>query len=350
METLAMLESLSNALGVSGFEDDVRETIRPLVAPLVDETRVDPLGNLIAIRRGRTARTLMLDAHMDEIGLIVSHVEEAGFLRFAPIGGWDTRILPGQAVTIRTRGGVLHRGVIGTIPPHLLSAEERTKPQPVETLFIDVGADSAGAVAERGIRVGDPAALAYPFQTLPDGNVLGKALDDRVGCTVMLKALEALAGSMPELTVACNFAVAEEVGLRGARTAAYQLDPVIALALEGTVAADVPGVSGPRQVTRLGHGPAISVADNTIVVRPQLVRALERIAESRGIPYQLKAPLFGGTDAGAIHLNRGGVLAGGISVPCRYIHAPLSLLRLSDLDGAVRLVTAFVEEAHALVG
>jgi endoglucanase len=240
--------------------------------------------------------------------------------------------------------------VIGALPPHLLSADERTKPIPIDALFIDVGADSAVEVADRGIRIGDPATLAYPFEALPDGSVVGKALDDRVGCVVLLKTLEALAGRTPELTVACNFAVSEEIGLRGARTAAYQLDPVIALALEGTVAADVPGVSGARQVTRLGRGPAISVADNSIIVRPQFVRALEAIAEARGIPYQLKTPLFGGTDAGAIHLSRGGVLAGGVSVPCRYIHTPLSLLRLSDVDNAIRLVTAFVEEAHTLVG
>ncbi|HLJ59602.1 MAG TPA: M42 family metallopeptidase [bacterium] len=350
METLALLESLSNTFGVAGFEDDVRDVLRPLVTPLADETRTDPLGNLIAVRRGRTARVLMLDAHMDEIGFIINHVEDTGFLRFATIGGWDARILPAQAVTIRARSGTLHRGVIGALPPHLLSADERTKPLPIEALFIDIGADSAVEVADRGIRIGDPGTLAYPFETLGDGSVLGKAFDDRVGCVVMLKTLEALAGRTPEMTVACNFAVAEEIGLRGARTAAYQLDPVIALALEGTVAADVPGVSGARQVTRLGRGPAISVADNSIIVRPQFVRALERMAEARGIPYQLKTPLFGGTDAGAIHLSRGGVLAGGISVPCRYIHTPLSLLRLGDVEGAIRLVTAFVEEAHTLVG
>jgi len=350
METLALLETLSNAFGVSGFEDDVRDVIRPLAAAVADEVRTDVLGNLIATRRGRSPRTLMLDAHMDEIGFIINHVEDTGFLRFATIGGWDARVLPAQAVTIRTRDGAFARGVIGTLPPHLLSADERAKPIPLESLFIDIGAGSAVGVAERGIRVGDPATLAYPFQTLPDGYALGKALDDRVGCTVLLQVLRALAGRTPELTVACNFAVCEEVGLRGARTAAYQIDPVLALALEGTVAADVPGVSGARQVTRLGHGPAISLADRSTIVRPQIVRALERIAESRGLPYQLKAPGYGGTDAGAIHLSRGGVLAGGVSVPCRYIHTPLSLLHLSDVEGAIGLVEAFVEEAHTLVG
>ena len=350
MDTLALLETLSNTFGVSGFEDDVREVVRPLAAECADEVRTDVLGNLIATKRGRSPRTLMLDAHMDEIGFIINHVEDSGFLRFGTIGGWDARVLLAQAVTIRTRDGAFVRGVIGTLPPHLLEVEERTKAVSLDALFIDIGAASAAAVAERGVRVGDPATLAYPFEKLPDGCVLGKALDDRVGCTVLLQALRGLAGRTPELTVACNFAVAEEVGLRGARTAAYQIDPVIALALEGTVAADVPGVAGARQVTRLGAGPAISLADRSTIVRPHLVRAMERIAEERRVAYQYKAPGYGGNDAGAIHLSRAGVLASGVSVPCRYIHTPLTLLKMSDVEGAIQLVGAFVEEAHTLVG
>jgi putative aminopeptidase FrvX len=350
METQALLESLSDTFGVAGFEDDVREAIRRIVTPLGDDVREDALGNLIVTKRGRVDRAVMLDAHMDEIGLIINHVEDGGFLRFATIGGWDARILPAQGVTIRTRSGVTQRGVIGTLPPHLLKAEEREKPVPVDAMFIDIGAASAAEVAARGVRIGDPATLAYPCRTLSGGCLMGKAFDDRVGCVVMIKVLEALAGRTPQLTVACNFAVAEEIGLRGARTAAFQIDPAIALAIEGTVAADIPGVAGARQVTRLGHGPAVSLADNTVVVRPRLVQAIERIAAAHEIPYQHKAPLVGGTDAGAIHVSRAGVLAGVISVPCRYIHTPLSLLRLSDVDAAIRLVTAFVEAAHTLVG
>lgn len=347
METLPLLESLSNAFGVSGFEDDIRGIIQTLVAPLADAVRMDVLGNLLVTRHGRTERTLMLDAHMDEIGLMVSHVEDEGFLRFVTIGGWDTRILPAHAVTIRTRGGAV-RGVIGSLPPHILSSEDRERPIALEAMFIDVGARSADEVARRGVRLGDPAVLAYPFERLPEGTVLGKALDDRVGCAVMIKVLESLAKETPEMTVVCNFAVGEETGLRGARTAAYQVMPEIALAIEGTVASDVPGVSGPRRLTGAGKGPAITLADRSMIVSPRFVQALERIAEEHRIPYQLKRPLFGGTDAGAIHTSGGGVLAGAVSVPCRYIHAPLSLLRLSDVEETIRLVTAFVQEAPRL--
>ncbi|HLW48456.1 MAG TPA: M20/M25/M40 family metallo-hydrolase [bacterium] len=192
--------------------------------------------------------------------------------------------------------------------------------------------------------------MAYPCEQLSDGLVMGKALDDRAGCAVLIKTLEALAGGGGGLdgTLVCAFTIGEETGLRGARTAAYQIEPDVALAIEGTIAADLPGVSGPKRVTSLGRGPAITIADRSMVVRPQLVQALERVAETQGIPYQHKRPAYGGTDAGAIHTSGRGVLAGSVSVPCRYIHSPLSLLRVSDFEATVRLATAFVREVPRL--
>jgi tetrahedral aminopeptidase len=349
MDTAPLLASLSDAFGVSGFEDEVREIIRAHVSPQGAEVRTDTLGNLIVTRRGRGPRILMLDAHMDEIGLMISHVDEDGFLRFATIGGWDSRILLTHAVTIRTRSNSRVRGVIGALPPHVLKPEERDKPVSLDGMFIDVGASSAKEAAALGIRVGDPAVLAYPCELLPDGRILGKALDDRVGCTVLIKVLEDLAGETPPATVVCNFAVAEEVGLRGARTAAYQINPDFALAIEGTVASDVPGTAPPRQVTSLGKGPALTLADATTIVNPRMVQALEDVADEHHIPYQYKTPVYGGTDAGAIHVSRGGVLTGGVSVPCRYIHSPLSLLRLGDVEQAIRLVAAFTREGPQLL-
>jgi tetrahedral aminopeptidase len=293
----------------------------------------------------------MLDAHMDEIGFLITDIDAEGFLRFTAIGGWDTRLLLAHAVTIRTRSGALVRGAVGTLPPHILTPEERERPIPLEALYLDIGARSADEAAQRGIRIGDPATIAYPCEQLSDDLVMGKALDDRAGCAVLIKTLEAFggAGAAFDGTLVCAFTIGEETGLRGARTAAYQIEPDIALAIEGTVAADLPGVAGPKRVTSLGQGPAITIADRTIVVRPQLVQALERVAESQGIPYQHKRPIYGGTDAGAIHTSGRGVLAGSVSVPCRYIHSPLSLLRISDFEATVRLVTAFVREASRLL-
>jgi|AmaraimetFIIA100_FD_contig_91_367819_length_2731_multi_4_in_0_out_0_2 endoglucanase len=350
METPSLLASLSNAFGVSGFEDDVRRVIEGVVAPWADDLRTDVLGNLLVTRRGRAkaGRTVMLDAHMDEIGFLITHIENDGFLRFTTIGGWDTRLLLSHAVTIRTRSSALVRGVVGTLPPHILRGDERERPVPLDALYLDIGAASAEEAAARGIRIGDPATIAYPCEQLSDDLVMGKALDDRAGCAVLIKTLEALAGTGLDGTLVCAFTIGEETGLRGARTAANQIEPDVALAIEGTIAADLPGVSGPKRVTSLGRGPAITIADRSMVVRPHLVQALERVAEAQGIPYQLKRPPYGGTDAGAIHTSGRGVLAGSVSVPCRYIHSPLSVLRVSDFEATVRLVTAFVREVPRL--
>src|SRR2546425_849133 len=349
VDTVRLLQTLSDAFGVTGFEDEVRETLRALVEPYADEIRTDVLGNLLVTRRGGSGFTVMLDAHLDEIGLIVNHIDEKGFLHFATLGGWDTRILPAEAVTVRTREGGKVRGVIGSLPPHILKSEERDKPIPVDSLFIDVGASSAEHAASLGIRVGDPVVLGHPFEVVREGWLLGKAFDDRAGCAVLVKVLEELAGTMPEATLVMNFAVSEETGLRGARTAAFQIDPQIALAVEATVAADLPGVAPPRQPTAVGKGAAITIADASSIVSQRMVRALETLAQRHEIRHQLKVPFFGGgTDAGAIQTSRAGVLAGIVSIPVRYIHSPVSLMWLDDFDQVVRLVTAFAREAKTL--
>ncbi|MGH3029584.1 MAG: M42 family metallopeptidase, partial [Gaiellaceae bacterium] len=343
------LRDLSDRFGVAGFEDEIRERIEELVRPHVDEVRVDPLGNLIAERRGNGGPRLMLDAHMDEIGFMVSYVEEGGWLRIVRIGGWDERIVAAHALTILADGGRKVRGIVGAIPPHVLKEADRERPLTLEDAFVDVGAESRAEVEEMGIRVGSPALIAYPFERLNDRAVVGKALDDRAGCAVLVKTLESLAGDPLDVTLFANFAVGEEVGLRGARTAAAQIEPDVALALEGTVAADVPGIAPARQPTALGAGPAITVMDQTIVVSPVVVRALTELADAEGIPFQYKLPAVGGTDAGAIHVSGRGVLAGVVSVPCRYIHSPFSILRLDDLEHAIRLTTAFVRRCAQIL-
>lgn len=342
MQTVDLLRELSNAFGVSGFEDEVRDLIRSLVAPHVDEIKTDTLGNLFAILKSSNpdAKTLMLDAHMDEIGFIVKWIEKDGFLRFSPIGGWDPRIVPGHRVEIQTRSGRIQAGVIGTAPPHILSPEERKAPLPLEKMFIDVGATSVEEAQEMGLRIGDPLTIHYPFMELKEGYVTGKAFDDRAGCAVLIETAERIAGQDLGVNVVFAFVFGEEVGLRGARTAAFQIEPDLAIAVEGTIGADMPGVPDHSQPVRLGCGPAISVADRSIVVTRKVLHAMESIADTAGIPYQYKLPTYGGTDAGAIHLSRGGVLAGIVSVPCRYIHSPISTLRLSDFE----LTSCFVTE------
>ena len=339
MKPIDILQQLSDAFGVSGFEDDVRKAITDLISPHVDEVKTDVLGNLIALRRGSGDKMLMLDAHTDEVGFVVKWIDDRGYLRIAPIGGWDDRIVPGHRVVIVTRDGSRAYGVIGTAPPHILSPEERKAPIRMEKMFVDIGATSREEVSEMGIRIGDPMTIHYPFTELRSGYVTGKAFDDRAGCTVLVDAARRLADVDLDMNVAFSFVFGEEVGLRGARTAAFTLEPDIAIAIEGTIGADMPGVAEESQPVRLGIGPAISVADRSIVVSRRMLTFIEQIADAAAIPYQYKLPTYGGTDAGAIHLTRGGVLAGVISVPCRYIHSPISTLRLNDLEHTIRLVT-----------
>lgn len=350
-DSQALLAELADAFGPSGFEDEVRAVLRSRVAPFVETCTIDAIGNLIAVRRGRGNLTVMLDAHMDEIGLMVSYVEPTGFLRVTPlggwqgIGGWDLRILPSHAVIIVTDAGRKVKGVIGTTPPAILTAEERRRPHELGDLFVDIGVGSAEEVDGLGIRIGSPAVIAYPAERLAGDRVAGKAFDNRAGCAVLVEALERLSGDTLDVTLVVNFAASEEVGLRGARTAAYAVAPDLALVVECTVAADVPGVPGPRRPTLLGKGPAVTVADEGLIVDPRLVRAVVDLAVKEGIPYQYKVPPYSVTDAAAIQQSRSGVPVAVISVPCRYIHSPFGVMHLADLEHTVALTASYVRHA-----
>jgi putative aminopeptidase FrvX len=349
LETLELIRTVADAFGPAGFEDDARAVVRALVEPLADEVRVDALGTLVAVVRGASDRVLMLDAHLDEIGLIVNYIDEQGFVRFAALGGWDDRILLAQRVVIRTREGAMVKGVIGMAPPHLQSAEQRERVIKIDEMFIDVGASSRDEVAALGVRVGDPAVVHYPLEQLGGDCITAKALDNRAGCAVAVRVLEGLKAKPAELTVAAAFTVCEEVGARGARASAYALEPAVALVLEGTIGANVPGIEPRKQPVHMGKGPAISIADSSIVVRPKVVRFLERLADEAGLPWQHKMPPYSGTNAGVIHTSRGGTLTGILSVPCRYIHSPVSTMRLGELDQTAALAEAFVRRAHELL-
>jgi endoglucanase len=291
----------------------------------------------------------MLDAHMDEVGFMVKWIEKDGFLRLTALGGWDDRILMAHRLTILTRSGEKVHGVIGSTPPHIQSDGDRDKVVPLDDLFVDIGARSRDEAEAFGVHIGDPATIHYPFLRLQEGYVTGKAFDDRAGCLVVAEALRILAKEKLPYKLVANFSVHEEGGLRGAKVAAYRIAPKLALALEGTIGADMPGVPEAKQPVRLRHGPAITLADRSITVKPKLARFLEKIADENGIAYQYKLPAYGSTNAGAIHLERGGILAGVVSVPCRYIHSPVSTLYLSDLEATLKLVVAFLKRAGELL-
>ena len=349
MDPIALLEQLSNIVGPSGSEDDVRDLLIDTVKPLVDEVVTDRVGNVICTRRGKRDDVLLLDAHMDEVGFLVAYIEDTGFLRLSPLGGWDARVLPAHALTIRGRDGERIRGVIGTLPPHITADTDRKKAFTLPDLFLDIGAASRDEAAAMGVDVGCPVVPGYPFERMGDDLVMGKAFDDRAGCTVAVAVLDALQGADLDLTLAVTFTTSEEVGLRGARTVADQVQPAVAIALEGTTAVDVPGVTGAKKLASMGKVPAITIADSSLIASRQVTAKIQELGDARQIPYQMKLPGGGGTNAAAFQPSGRGALAGVIAVPVRYIHAPLSLLRPSDLDAAVRLTTAFAHDAASLL-
>lgn len=342
---LADLQELSDAPGVSGAEDDVRRLILRKVRALLrdgDRIETDAMGNVMVTRRPASADgrdggpVVMLAAHMDEVGLVVSFIEGDGTLRFKKVGGIDDRLLPGKAVRVGPRRVP---GVIGVKPIHLQKPEEQGRAEEASQLFVDIGADSREQ-AEKAVQVGDWAVFDTQFATMGPDLVSGKALDDRVGCAALL---EVLRGDYP-VTVAGVFTVQEEVGLRGAGVAAYRLAPALALVLEGTVCADIPGSEAHQEATRLGGGAVLSVMDQSSIAHPELVRTLAEVARRHGIPCQWRRTTMGANDAGAIHTSRAGVPSASVSVPCRYIHGPVALGSLRDLEAVVRLVQAFLQE------
>ncbi len=329
-----LLKELSEARGVSGNEEKVREIIREHIKPYVNEISVDSMGNLIALKKGDGSLPIkvMLAAHMDEIGLMITHIDEKGYLYFRPVGGIDERILPGKRVLV---GDKAIPGVIGLKPIHLLKEEERTQIVPAERLAIDIGAGDKGS-AEKVVNIGDYATFDVAFQELGSRRVKGKAFDDRAGCAVLAELVK----EQYPFDLYAVFTVQEEVGLRGAKVAAYAIEPDVAFSIEGTVADDLPKEKDVSPTTRLGHGPAITLMDRSFVAFHPLVRLLVEAAEAEGIPYQFKQPLVGGTDSGAIHLTKKGVPSATVAVPCRYIHSPVSILSLDDFENTIRLMKA----------
>ncbi|NHK30279.1 MAG: M42 family metallopeptidase [Asgard group archaeon] len=337
------LEELSQIVGVSSRESRVVKAIKKKIENLVDDIVIDISGNLIATIKGteKDAPTLMLDAHTDEIGLMVRHITDDGFIYFAKIGGFIDLLFPGQTVIFVPDDAKKKPvyGIIGIKPPHITSGE--VKIPKAEELAIDIGASSAKEAAKWGIEVGTTGTLLGEFRKKPNGRVIGKAFDDRTGCVVLIEIIRRLSADKPKGTVVFNFASAEEVGGRGATTAAYTINPNMAIAIENTTAGDTPGVPNQECPTKLGDGPAITVADRSLIVNEKMLNKLKSLAKDNNIPWQYKKPISGGTDAGRIALVRSGIPCAVVSVPCRYIHSPISLLDIKDIERTCDLVEAF---------
>jgi putative aminopeptidase FrvX len=343
--SIARIKRLSEALGVSGDESAVREIILESLQGAAAETRVDALGNLLVKcrARGKPALRVMLAAHMDEVGLMLMQAGTDGLWKFGIVGGVDETTLPGKSLVI---GKDRIPGVIGMKPVHLVEKEEAKNPVKPDALAIDVGATDKDSASAR-LKPGDRAAFATPFR-FERGVLSGKALDNRLGVAALIElALDPPRGV--ELWAA--FTAQEEVGLRGARVAAYAIDPDLAIVLDATPALDLPMWDGSENVafnTRLGAGPAIYIADRATVSDPRLVRILDKAGEARGIPRQFRQPGSGGTDAGAIHRTRKGIPSVSVSVPIRNPHAPVSTARAEDWRALVALVRAALDHLGKL--
>jgi len=322
-----LLQNLTEAFAPSGYEDKVRGIVRAEVEPLADEIKVDVLGNLIVRKRpGRQTkdtRKIMIAAHMDEIGLIVSHVDQNGFVRFSPIGGVFRRYVPGGRV--RFLNGT--QGVLG------FDRLDHVNELPtLDKVYIDVGATSK---KDSPVKIGDVAAFDRPFTEL--GNrLVAKSMDDRVGVLVAIEALRALKSTPHDVYFV--FTTQEEVGTRGAATSAYGIDPDVGIAIDVTPAGDTPNAL--KMEMALGKGPCIKIQDPGMIADPRVVGWMIRAAEKAKLPYQREVLLRGGTDARAIQLTRAGVPAGCISIPVRYVHSPSEMVDYSDVQNSVKLLTA----------
>ncbi len=331
-----LLKKLSDAHGLSGFEGNIKAIIRKELEGYVDEISEDRLGNLIAVKKG-TGLSVMIASHMDEIGLMVQYIDEKGFIKFVGIGGWFNPTLHTQRVILHgTKGPV--PGVIGSKPPHVMTPEDRKKEIKMEDLFIDVGAASAEEVAGLGIEIGTPVTIEQELVRLANNRVTGKALDNRVGVLVLIETLKRVKTTM---TIYGVFTVQEEVGLKGAKVSAFALQPDIAIATDVTIPGDHPGVTKKEASVEMGKGPVLVLASASgrgLLADNRLVTWLRSAGDKMKIPYQLEVGDGGNTDASIINLVRDGIPSIPLSVATRYIHSPVEVVDLKDVEATIELL------------
>ncbi len=341
---MELLKRMSEAAGVPGREEQVRAIIEEQLVGVVDAIETDSMGNVHAIKRGRTADAtrVMVAAHMDEIGFLVRHIDDKGFLRLQPLGGFDPRVLFARQVLVHA--SLAGEPLVGVMNPagkpiHISTVEERAKVPTLDTFYVDLGRSAAQVTA--AVRIGDMVTLRQPFVDMGEV-VTGKALDDRTGCWILLRSLARL--SSPATEVHAVFTVQEEVGLRGARTGAFMVEPHIGIALDTTLAVDTPEIRDDLRVTQLGAGVGLKVMDSSVISTRWLLDEFMALAEKLEVPYQLEVLPLGGNDAAAIQQTHSGVASITLSTPSRYVHTVTEMVAKRDLEAAVDLLTAFLTE------
>ena len=337
-----LLRRLIETPGVPGREEQQREIAREELGELADEVRTDSLGSVIGTKKGNDDVRVMIAAHTDEIGFIVKHVDDKGFLRLQTLGGHDPANMVSQRVIVTTSDGTALRGALQPArkPPHLSKGEDQ-KPPKADEFFVDLGLP-AEEVKEK-VRIGDYVVMDRTLEKVGD-NYLGKAMDDRIGVFVMLEALQAM--EEHEATVFAAATSQEEVGLRGATASGSALEPTVVIALDVTLAMDVPGGGNENTITELGKGAAIKIMDSSLISHPKLVEHFRAIAEREDIPHQMEILPAGGTDAGGVQRLHGGIPAITLSIPCRYVHTPNEMVSEGDVQACIDLLARYLEDAH----
>ena len=341
-----LLKKLCETPGISGYEERIQKVIREELEKVTDEVKVDKLGNVIGIKKAKktsgksSPKKVMIAAHMDEIGFMVRFIDKEGFLRFVPVGGFDPKTLIAQRVVVHGRKDI--GGVIGSKPIHILEEEERKKVPKIKDLFIDLGLKKDEVLEI--VKPGDFVTLDRNFKELNDQIITAKALDDRAGVYVMIESLKRVKDW--EIDIYAVATVQEEVGLRGATVSSFSVEPDAGIALDVTIASDLPGTKEEERVTNLGGGTAISLMDSHTISNKKLVDFLRDIAEENKIKYQTDILLGGGTDAGAIQRSKSGVPVCTVSIPTRYIHSVVEMCNKEDIEHSIKLMVKFLENAH----
>lgn len=344
--TLQMFKDLTDANGIAGNERAPREVMKKYIAPFADSVETDNLGSVIAKKVGdENGPKIMVAGHLDEVGFMVTQIDDKGFIKFQTVGGWWSQVMLAQRVTITTRKGDEIIGVIGSKPPHILPADVRNKVVDIKDMFIDVGAASKDEVLEWGVRPGDMVTPYFEFNVMKNEKyLLAKAWDNRIGCSIAIDVMKALKNEKHPNILYSVGNVQEEVGLRGAKTATHKIQPDIGFAVDVGVAGDTPGVTAKESTSKMGAGPQIVVYDASMVSHRGLREFVLDIADEHNIPYQFEAMAGGGTDAGSMHITANGVPALSIGIATRYIHSHAGILHRDDYDNAVKLMVEVIKK------
>ncbi|AVK83942.1 peptidase M28 [Lysinibacillus sp. B2A1] len=344
--TLQMFKDLTDANGIAGNERAPREVMKKYIAPYADSVETDNLGSVIAKKVGdENGPKIMVAGHLDEVGFMITQIDDKGFIKFQTVGGWWSQVMLAQRVTVTTRKGDEIIGVIGSKPPHILPADVRNKVVDIKDMFIDVGAASKEEVLEWGVRPGDMVTPYFEFNVMKnDKYLLAKAWDNRIGCAIAIDVMKALQNEKHPNILYSVGNVQEEVGLRGAKTATHKIQPDIGFAVDVGVAGDTPGVTAKESTSKMGAGPQIVVYDASMVSHRGLREFVLDVADEHNIPYQFEAMAGGGTDAGSIHVTANGIPALSIGIATRYIHSHAGILHRDDYENAVKLVVEVIKK------